>query len=80
MRYLLNIQFILKKILENLGTPHIVKNETVILENQEAKIFFNLLFREKPIIDNQSVPIILTKSSGVKINNKFFYKYWSSNR
>ena len=38
----------IKKILENLGTPHKVKNETIILENQEAKIFFNLLFREKP--------------------------------
>ena len=61
----------IKKVLENLGTPHKVKNKTIILENQEAKIFFNLLFREKTIISDLSVPKILTKSSGIKINNKF---------
>jgi DNA polymerase II large subunit len=60
-----------KKILENLGTPHKVENETLILEHQEAKIFFNLLFREKPIITDLSVPKILTESSGIQINNKF---------
>jgi DNA polymerase II large subunit len=61
----------IKKILEKLGTPHKVKNETIILENQEAKIFFNLLFREKTIISDLSVPKILTKSSGIKVKNKF---------
>ena len=61
----------IKKILENLGTPHKVRNETIILENQEAKIFFNLLFRVKPTISDLSVPKILTKSSGIQINNKF---------
>jgi DNA polymerase II large subunit DP2. len=60
-----------KKILENLGTPHKVENETLILEHQEAKIFFNLLFKEKPIITDLSVPKILTESSGIQINNKF---------
>ncbi|MEK0330059.1 MAG: DNA polymerase II large subunit [Nitrosopumilus sp.] len=60
-----------KKILEKLGTPHKVENETIILENLEAKIFFNLLFREKPIISDLSVPKILTKSSGIQIKNKF---------
>ena len=50
-----------KKILENLGTPHKVKNETLILEHQEAKIFFNLLFRKKPAISDLSVPKILSK-------------------
>ena len=60
-----------KKILENLGTPHKVENNTIVLESQEAKIFFNLLFREKPIIADLSVPKILTKSSGIQINNKF---------
>jgi DNA polymerase II large subunit len=60
-----------KKILENLGTPHKVENETIILEDLEAKIFFNLLFREKPIISDLSVPKILTKSSGIQIKNKF---------
>ena len=60
-----------KKILENLGTPHKVENETLILEHQEAKIFFNLLFREKPAISDLSVPKILSESSGIQINNKF---------
>ena len=60
-----------KKILENLGTPHKVENDLIMLESQEAKIFFNLLFRKKPIIDDLSVPKILTKSSGIQINNKF---------
>ena len=60
-----------KKILEKLGTPHKVKNESIILENEEAKIFFNLLFITKPIIDDSSIPQILTKSSKIKINNKF---------
>ena len=46
----------IKKILENLGTPHKVENKTLILEHQEAKIFFNLLFREKPIIRDLSIP------------------------
>ena len=60
-----------KKILENLGTPHKVENEMIILQDQEAKIFFNLLFRKKPIIDNSPVPKILSKSSGIQINNKY---------
>lgn len=61
----------IKKILEKLGTPHKVENETIVLENLEAKIFFNLLFREKLTISDSSVPKILTKSSGIQINNKF---------
>jgi len=61
----------IKKILEKLGTPHKVEHETIVLENLEAKIFFNLLFREKPTISDLSVPKILTKSSGIQINNKF---------
>lgn len=62
----------IKKILEKLGTPHKIESQNVKLENQEAKIFFNLLFRKKPKInDNLSVPKILTKSSGIQINNKF---------
>jgi DNA polymerase II large subunit len=60
-----------KQILENLGTPHKIENETIILEEQEAKIFFNLLFREKPIISDLSVPKIITKASGIEIKNKF---------
>ena len=61
----------IKKILEKLGTPHKVENETIVLENQEAKIFYNLLFRKKPTVGELSVPKILTKSSGIQINNKF---------
>ncbi len=61
----------IKKILEKLGTPHKVENKTIVLENLEAKIFFNLLFREKPTISDLSVPKILTKSSGIQIKNKF---------
>jgi len=60
-----------KKILEKLGTPHKIKNEIIILEGLEAKIFFNLLFREKPTISDLSVPIIISKSSGIQIRNKF---------
>ncbi|KAF6248135.1 DNA polymerase II large subunit [Nitrosopumilus sp. b3] len=61
----------IKKILENLGTPHKIDNQKLILENQEAKIFFNLLFREKPTINDFSVPEIISKASGIKIKNKF---------
>ncbi len=61
----------IKAILENLGTPHKIDSQKIILESQEAKIFFNLLFREKPIINDFSVPIIISKSSGIQIKNKF---------
>ena len=61
----------IKKILEKLGTPHKVANQSIILENDEAKIFFNLLFVTKPIINELSIPKILTNSSKIKINNKF---------
>ncbi len=67
----MNTRHKLKKSLKNWGTPHKVENETIVLENLEAKIFFNLLFREKPTISDLSVPKILTKSSGIQINNKF---------
>ena len=60
-----------KKILEKLGVPHKVKDQTVLLENTEAKIFFYLLFRKKPTISDLSVPKILTKSSGIQIRDKF---------
>ena len=61
-----------KKILEKLGTPHKVENEILVLVNTEAKIFFNLLFKEKPLSNSDlSIPKILTKSSGIPINNKF---------
>jgi len=61
----------IKKILEKLGTPHKIVNQSIILENDEAKIFFNLLFVKKPEINDLSVPEILSHSSKIKINNKF---------
>ena len=61
----------IKKILEKLGTPHKVTNQLIVLENDEAKIFFNLLFIKTPTINELSVPEILTNSSKIKINNKF---------
>ena len=60
-----------KKILEKLGTPHKVVNQSIVLENEEAKIFFNLLFITKPEINDLSIPEILSNSSKIKINNKF---------
>ncbi len=60
-----------KKILEKLGTPHKVENNSILLETQEARIFYNLLFREKPTINDLSVPKILSNSSGIEIRNKF---------
>ena len=61
-----------KKILEKLGTPHKKDDQKIILENQEAKIFFQILFKEKiNVNDSLSVPQIISKSSGIIIRNKF---------
>ncbi len=65
IEYDLNI----KKILEKLGVPHQQK-DTIILEENEAKIFYNLLFRNPPKIDDSSVPKIISKSSEIPIKNK----------
>ena len=61
-----------KEILEKLGVPHEVAGDTLLLKNDEAKVFFYLLFR-KPIQFEKDllVPEIITKSSGIKIPNKF---------
>lgn len=59
-----------KKILEKLGVPHQQKN-SLILEANEAKIFYNLLFRNAPIIDGENIPKIISNSSGILIKNKF---------
>ena len=60
-----------KPILEKLGTPHRVEHELVTLQDDEAKIFFNLLFRNSPKLSDSSVPEIISESSGIKIRNKF---------
>ncbi len=61
-----------KIILEKLGVPHEASNDSLLLKDTEAKVFFNLLFR-KPIKINVliSVSKIISKSSGIKIQNKF---------
>lgn len=60
-----------KNILEKLGVPHKMNGSQVILEKEEARIFYNLLFREEPQINDLSIPKILSKSSGIQIKNKF---------
>ena len=61
-----------KPILEKLGVPHKIQNTSVILEEDEAKIFFNLLFRE-PIKNNDSYSILenISKTSGITLRKKF---------
>ncbi len=58
-----------KKILEKLGVPHLQK-DSLVLEENEAKIFYNLLYRNPLIINDSSVPKIISKSSGIPIRNK----------
>lgn len=60
-----------KTILEKLGVPHRKDNDSIILEKDEARIFYNLLFRQKPIIENISVPELISNSSKIEIRNKF---------
>ena len=44
-----------KNILEKLGVPHKLNNNQIILEKEEAKIFYNLLFRQEPQINDLSI-------------------------
>jgi len=61
-----------KIILEKLGVPHEASNNSLLLKETEAKVFFNLLFRKPIKIDELiSVSKIISKSSGIKIQNKF---------
>ena len=58
--------------MEKLGVPHEVAGNTILLKDVEAKVFFYLLFRKPIQLENDlSVPQIITKSSGIKIPNKF---------
>ena len=61
-----------KPILEKLGVPHKMQNTNVILEETEAKIFFNLLFRE-PIKINNSNSVLenISQTSGIILRKKF---------
>jgi len=61
-----------KSILEKLGVPHQIKENTILVRETEAKIFFNLLFRKNiEILPSLSVPEIISKNSGIIICNKF---------
>ena len=61
-----------KLILEKLGVPHSIENDQIILTDTEAKIFYNLLFREPfQHDDSLSIPESLSKNSGIIIRNKF---------
>jgi len=60
-----------KTILEKLGVPHKLNTNKIILEKEEAKIFFNLLFKQTLQINDLSIPTIISKSSGIQIRNKF---------
>ena len=61
-----------KPILEKLGTPHEVLDDTITLKNTEAKVFFNLLFRNLIKLDNSlTIPKLISDSSGIIIRNKF---------
>lgn len=61
-----------KPILEKLGVPHKMKNTDIILEEDEAKIFFNLLFRT-PIHHDKSCSILenISQTSGIILRKKF---------
>jgi len=61
-----------KDVLEKLGVPHEVAGNTLLLKDVEAKVFFYLLFRKPIQLEKDlSIPQIITKSSGIKIPNKF---------
>jgi len=61
-----------KEILEKLGVPHESTDESILLKELEAKIFYYLLFRKPIKLDNQTtIAELITKSSGIKIRDKF---------
>ncbi len=60
-----------KSILERLGVPHIVRDASLVLQGIDAKIFWNLILRVKPKINDDTVPNIITASSGIEIRPKF---------
>ncbi len=62
----------LKPILERLGVPHYVGGEELSLRDTEAQIFYQLLFANPIVLDeSQTVPQIITNSSGIEIRPKF---------
>lgn len=61
-----------KAILEKIGVPHEMMEESVILKEMEADIFYQMLFSNPITLDpTDSVPQILTKATGIRIRPKF---------
>ncbi|MDE1863164.1 MAG: DNA polymerase II large subunit [Thaumarchaeota archaeon] len=61
-----------KELLEKLGVPHMVAGDLLVLKEDEAAVFYNLLFRKPVIIEKDlSVPDIISRSSGIRIMPKF---------
>ena len=68
IRYSKNVKLILEKI----GVPHENSTDSILLDESEAKIFYNLLFR-KPLKLNESKSVIenISETSEIKIKPKF---------
>ena len=61
-----------KQILEKLGVPHVVLDNQLVLQEMEAQIFYQLLFANPIKLDGaETVPKIITNSTGVPIRPKF---------
>jgi DNA polymerase II large subunit len=61
-----------KPILEKLGVPHEVSGESILLKSTEAKIFFNLLFRNPINFDDLlTIPQMITQTTKIRIYEKF---------
>lgn len=61
----------LKPILEKLGAPHQISNDTLVLSETTAQIFYQLLFANPIKFDADSTLQIITKSSGITLRPKF---------
>ncbi|MCY4491518.1 MAG: DNA polymerase II large subunit [Thaumarchaeota archaeon] len=60
-----------KPVLERLAAEHVMEGDVPVLYHDTAKIFYNLLFRNIPHISGDSVPDIISQSSGILIKPKF---------
>jgi len=68
IRYSKNI----KQILEQLGVPHEYSTDSILLNEPEAKILYNLLFRKQFVLDeSKSVIENISKTSEITIKPKF---------
>lgn len=60
-----------KPVLETLGVPHRLDGASVVLAGDEAELFSALLPAGMPEASDQTVPEILSESSGIRIRPKF---------